>query len=81
MAPRCATRSCPTPAWASNGSAGSSSALIVGADYGTRCSTVLAIGTDGSPRFEERTRAPDGSVTLTTVNGEALRERATASAR
>ncbi len=58
-----------------------SSALIVGADYGTRCSTVLAVGADGSLRFEERTRGPDGSVTLTTLNGEALREPATAGTR
>ena len=38
-----------------------SSALITGADYGTRASTVLLLGADGRIRFEERTRAPDGS--------------------
>lgn len=53
-----------------------SSALIVGADYGTRCSTVLAMDGGGLRRFEERTRGADGSVTFTTVNGEDVHERA-----
>ncbi|MFO1412861.1 MAG: NRDE family protein [Burkholderiales bacterium] len=39
-----------------------SSPFIVGAAYGTRCSTVLAIGRDGRARFVERRFAPDGSV-------------------
>jgi len=38
------------------------SALITGDDYGTRCSTVLAISAAGEASFEERTRAADGSV-------------------
>lgn len=37
--------------------------LIVGADYGTRSSTVLTITHDGAVRFEEHTRGPDGEVT------------------
>ena len=36
--------------------------LITGADYGTRCSTVLAMSAEGAIAFEERTRAPDGTV-------------------
>jgi uncharacterized protein with NRDE domain len=39
------------------------SALITGADYGTRCSTVIAFGAGGEVTFEERTRAADGRVT------------------
>jgi uncharacterized protein with NRDE domain len=39
------------------------SPLITGVDYGTRCTTVLAMSADGSIAFEERTRAADGSVT------------------
>ncbi len=50
-----------------------SSALIVGADYGTRCSTVLAMHAERSLRFEERTRGADGSITFVTVNGEPVR--------
>lgn len=42
-----------------------SSALITGADYGTRASTVVAMGADGEVRFEERTRDADGAVTMT----------------
>jgi uncharacterized protein with NRDE domain len=38
------------------------SPLITGADYGTRCSTVLAMTAGGAIAIEERTRAPDGSV-------------------
>ena len=37
-------------------------ALITGDDYGTRCSTVIVHGADGSMRFEERTRGADGGV-------------------
>jgi uncharacterized protein with NRDE domain len=40
------------------------SALITGADYGTRCSTVAAFDAGGGGRFEERTRAADGSVSV-----------------
>ncbi len=36
-------------------------ALITGADYGTRASTVVTVSTAGEVRFEERTRAADGS--------------------
>lgn len=39
------------------------SALITGSDYGTRASTVVAVSAAGEVRFEERTRAADGSVT------------------
>jgi len=39
------------------------SALITGNDYGTRASTVVAVSAAGEVRFEERTRAADGSVT------------------
>jgi uncharacterized protein with NRDE domain len=39
------------------------SPLITGADYGTRASTVVAFSHSGDARFEERTRAADGSVT------------------
>ncbi len=38
------------------------SPLITGADYGTRASTVLTVGASGEAKFEERTRAADGSV-------------------
>jgi uncharacterized protein with NRDE domain len=41
------------------------SALITGADYGTRASTVLAITGQGEAILEERTRAADGKVTNT----------------
>lgn len=40
-----------------------SSALIVGADYGTRCSTVVSFDAHGGAVFEERTRGADGGVT------------------
>ena len=36
------------------------SALITGADYGTRASTVVSLTAAGEVRFEERTRAADG---------------------
>ena len=36
------------------------SALITGADYGTRASTVVSLTATGEVRFEERTRAADG---------------------
>lgn len=36
--------------------------LIVGADYGTRSSTVVRIGEEGLPSFEERTLSPEGTV-------------------
>ena len=39
------------------------SALITGPDYGTRASTVLAVGAGGEIRLEERTRGPDGTET------------------
>jgi len=50
-----------------------SSALITGADYGTRASTVLTVGRSGSMRFEERTRGPGGEVTGSTIDGEPAR--------
>lgn len=37
-----------------------SAAFIVGDRYGTRCSSVLAIGHDGGARFVERTWGPEG---------------------
>jgi len=48
------------------------SALITGADYGTRASTVLTIDASGNARFEERTRDAEGRVTIVTVNGERM---------
>jgi len=42
-------------------------ALITGADYGTRASTVVVFSNDGSVCFEERTRADDGGVTNVAV--------------
>ena len=39
-----------------------SSALIGGADYGTRASTVVSVGARGDVRFEERTRDDSGAV-------------------
>ena len=50
-----------------------SSALITGADYGTRASTVLTVRRSGSMRFEERTRGPSGEVTGSTIDGEPAR--------
>jgi uncharacterized protein with NRDE domain len=41
-----------------------SSAFIVSDDYGTRCSTVVLIGSDGIVTVEERSHAPDGGVTI-----------------
>lgn len=40
-----------------------SRALITGADYGTRCSTVVSFDMRGKAVFEERTRAADGGIT------------------
>jgi uncharacterized protein with NRDE domain len=40
-----------------------SAALITGEDYGTRASTVLAMGAEGETVFEERTRDASGAVT------------------
>ena len=40
-----------------------SAPFIVGADYGTRCSTVLAIGNDGSTRWVERSFDARGDAT------------------
>ncbi len=40
-----------------------SSIRITGGDYGTRCSTVVRIGTDGQAEFWERSYDRDGSVT------------------
>ncbi len=42
-----------------------SSIRIVGGHYGTRCSSVLRIGTDGAVEFWERTYAPDGGASGT----------------
>lgn len=39
--------------------------FIVSPDYGTRCSTLLLVGTDGSLRLVERSFAADGSLTGT----------------
>ncbi|HEX4779514.1 MAG TPA: NRDE family protein [Usitatibacter sp.] len=50
-----------------------SSALIIGADYGTRASTVVAMSASGALRFEERTRGPGGEVTAAVVDGEPTR--------
>jgi uncharacterized protein with NRDE domain len=49
-----------------------SSALITGEDYGTRCSTLVRRSAAGRVSFEERTRAPDGSVTATALHSFAL---------
>jgi uncharacterized protein with NRDE domain len=45
------------------------SALITGADYGTRASTVLAVTDRGEALFEERTRGEDGAVTGRVAEG------------
>lgn len=50
-----------------------SAALITGADYGTRCSTVLAIDPEGKTIFEERSRDGEGVVTNTARHEFALR--------
>jgi uncharacterized protein with NRDE domain len=42
-----------------------SAALITGADYGTRASTVLAMSSEGATVLEERTRDGEGAVTHT----------------
>jgi uncharacterized protein with NRDE domain len=41
-----------------------SAPFIVSSDYGTRCSTVLAIDHDGNARFTERSFDPAGRVTV-----------------
>jgi len=41
-----------------------SSAFIVSDGYGTRCSTVVLIGSDGHVTVEERSHAPDGGVSI-----------------
>ncbi|MSQ91494.1 MAG: NRDE family protein [Gammaproteobacteria bacterium] len=41
-----------------------SSAFIVSDGYGTRCSTVVLIGSDGIVTVEERSHAPDGGVSI-----------------
>jgi uncharacterized protein with NRDE domain len=51
-----------------------SAALITGADYGTRASTVLALGRDGDVTFEERTRDAHGNVASTARHRFTLRE-------
>jgi uncharacterized protein with NRDE domain len=51
-----------------------SSALITGADYGTRASTVLAMGAEGATIFEERTRDASGAVTQVTRERFTLKE-------
>lgn len=38
-----------------------SAAFIVSPEYGTRCSTIVAIGHDGAATFLERTFGPDGN--------------------
>ena len=43
------------------------SALITGADYGTRASTTLTVADSGNVRFEERSLDADGRVTKATV--------------
>lgn len=57
-----------------------SSALITGADYGTRASTVLTIDAKGNARFEERVLGPIGEVVHVTVDGEAASLDASATA-
>ena len=37
-----------------------SAAFIRGADYGTRCSTVMKVGADGTATFDEQSWLPDG---------------------
>lgn len=51
-----------------------SSIRIVGDGYGTRCSSVLRISSDGCIEFWERTYAPDGGV-AGTVNYEFMLEQ------
>lgn len=53
-------------------------ALITGADYGTRASTVLTASEAGVMRFEERTLDAEGKVVGVTVNGESPRPVSTA---
>ncbi len=51
-------------------------ALITGADYGTRASTVLTVSAAGHGFFEERSRAPDGAVETAAVFRISLGEQA-----
>jgi uncharacterized protein with NRDE domain len=67
------TCNCRRPAWVSDWERRLSRALITGADYGTRCSTVLAIDPDGTTTFEERTRDAQGAVVSTARHEFALR--------
>jgi uncharacterized protein with NRDE domain len=55
-----------------------SAALITGADYGTRASTVLAVTSGGEAIFEERTREADGSVAATVSESFAVESIAAA---
>ena len=41
-----------------------SAPFIVGDGYGTRCSTVVLIGSDGIVTVEERSHATDGGATI-----------------
>ncbi|HUL56097.1 MAG TPA: NRDE family protein [Usitatibacter sp.] len=51
-------------------------ALITGADYGTRSSTVLTVDAKGAARFQEHVLGPKGELLQATVNGEAVRSGA-----
>jgi uncharacterized protein with NRDE domain len=51
-----------------------SAALITGADYGTRASTVMGVASDGAVFFEERTRGADGEVVGAAVERFRVRE-------
>ena len=52
-------------------------ALITGADYGTRSSTVLTVDAKGTSRFEEHVLGPRGEVAGITVDGEPARHAPT----
>lgn len=52
-----------------------SAVFIAGADYGTRCSTVLAIGRDGCATFVERSFTPAGEVAGEVVERFAVTQR------
>ncbi|MFO1324767.1 MAG: NRDE family protein [Burkholderiales bacterium] len=49
-----------------------SAPFIVGADYGTRCSTVLVVDREGHARFHERSFAADGRLAGETVETFAI---------